>query len=479
VASIPPSPDILNQLRDEVAGWCTIEKELGGGGMSRVFVGLDLRLQRRVVIKTLLPVLTASLSAERFRREIMLSASLQHPNIVPVLSSGDVAGQPYFVMPFIEGESLRARLKRGPLSVRETVSIMHDVANALAFAHERGIVHRDIKPDNILLSAGAAVVTDFGVAKAITDARAPRAPVVRAPLSDPMASLTAAGISLGTPSYMAPEQVAADPTVDFRADLYALGVVAFEMLAGAPPFVGSSQRAVFAAHLSVAPPAIRSRRSDVPAALGELIMKSLAKAPEDRPKSAKDVARELDQPEMVSGAFDAPSASRRGWIPRVLVGLGVVAILAATIYGPEWLASRAIAPPTPVGITAPAPVPAVVRTVGVIPFAGSVGDQVAVGIAEGLTITVESALGTVANVRVISRAARGSPPADSGARFDGLLLYGNVQRERTSVRVVVRAVDARGDSLIWTSTIRGRTDSVFALQDSVVQAVVRGMQPRR
>jgi eukaryotic-like serine/threonine-protein kinase len=478
VATIPPGPDILAKLREEVAGWCTIEKELGGGGMSRVFIGLDLRLQRRIVIKTLLPLLTATLSAERFRREIMLSASLQHPNIVPVLSSGDVAGQPYFVMPFIEGESLRARLKRGPLSVRETVSILHDVANALAFAHERGIVHRDIKPDNILLSAGAAVVTDFGVAKAITDARAPRAPVVRAPVSDPMASLTAAGISLGTPAYMAPEQVAADPTVDARADLYALGIVAFEMLAGAPPFVGSSQRAVFAAHLSVAPPNIRSRRSDVPVALGELIMKSLAKAPEDRPRSAKDVARELDQPEMVSGAFDAPSDSKRGWIPRVLVGLGVAAILAATIYGPQWLASRTVAAPVPIATTAPTP--PVARRVGVVPFVGAGGDQAATRIAEGLTVNVEGALGSVPDVQVISRARTqpaGVSAVDSAAGFRGVLLYGNVQRERSGVRVVIRAVE--GDSLLWTSTVRGHSDSVFALQDSVVQAVVRGMRSRR
>jgi hypothetical protein len=210
----------------------------------------------------------------------MMAASLNHPNIVPVLRSGEVAGLPYFLMPYIPGESLRARLTRGPLSVRQTTSIMKDVARALAYAHERGIVHRDIKPDNILLSGDAATVTDFGVAKAIVASRKPGAPE-RPP------SMTGEGITIGTPLYMAPEQAVADPTVNHSADLYALGAVAYEMLVGTPPFGGRSAAAVLAAHARETPTPIERRRYDVPRELVSLIMQCLEKEPERRPKSGQ------------------------------------------------------------------------------------------------------------------------------------------------------------------------------------------------
>ena len=210
-----------------------IERELGGGGMSRLFLATDRQFGRTVVIKILTPSDLDRLSIDRFRREIAVATSLQHPNIVPILSAGELGSEPripFFIMPFVEGESLRERLLRGPLSVREAVHIARDVARALRHAHDRGIVHRDIKPGNVLLSAGAAVVSDFGVAKALlssrqglhgrdaNDARARRT-------AHP--SLTALGTSLGTPAYMAPEQAAADPNVDHRADIYALGIVLY------------------------------------------------------------------------------------------------------------------------------------------------------------------------------------------------------------------------------------------------------------
>ena len=246
--------------------------------MSAVFLAKDESLGRSVVIKVLPKEMATPDALERFRAEIALVATFTHPQIVPVLSAGELNGLPYFVMPYVEGESLRQRLTRGPLSVREAVSILIDVARALAFAHERGVVHRDIKPDNILLTAHSAVVTDFGVAKSRT----------RAPM-------TSEGTSLGTPTYMAPEQIAGDE-VDARTDLYALGVVGYEMLAGAPPFAGPTVRKLMTAHLTETPQPITRRRSDVPPDIERMLLQCLAKEPAQRPRSAMDVVRALQEP---------------------------------------------------------------------------------------------------------------------------------------------------------------------------------------
>src|SRR3954469_8373288 len=283
-------PELLKRLQDHLGAAYTVENEMGGGGMSRVFLTLDHSLNRKVVVKVLPQSLAATVSVDRFRREIMLAAKLQHPQIVPVLAAGELGELPYFVMPFIEGESLRVRIQRGPLSVRETVGIMRDIARALSFAHRTGIVHRDIKPDNVLLSAGSAVVTDFGVAKAIADARNPNGVVAGS-------TITSVGVSLGTPQYMAPEQAAADPNTDFRADLYALGVVAYEMLAGVPPFPGRSPHKLLRAQRTEPPQPLSSRRYDVPVTLSQLIMSCLEKSPDRRPRSAADMVRVLESSE--------------------------------------------------------------------------------------------------------------------------------------------------------------------------------------
>ena len=207
-----------------------IEKELGGGGMSRVFLAEETGLERKVVVKVLPPEMAAGVNAERFRREILLAAKLQHPHIVPLLTAGANADLLYYVMPFIQGESLRARLAReGELPVGQAARILRDVADALAYAHRQGVVHRDIKPDNVMLADGHAVVTDFGVAKAVES-------------STGESSLTSLGVALGTPAYMSPEQAAADPHVDHRADIYAVGAMAYEMLTGRPPFTGATPR---------------------------------------------------------------------------------------------------------------------------------------------------------------------------------------------------------------------------------------------
>ena len=256
----------MSNLQDHVArhlsGSYTVERELGGGGMSRVFVAEETALGRKVVVKVMSPELAEGLSAERFVREIKVAARLQQANIVPVLRAGELDGLPYYTMPFVTGESLRVRMTSGTLKPGDAIGILRDVARALVYAHAEGVVHRDIKPENVLLSAGTAVVTDFGIAKAISDSRRD---------GNAGVTLTSVGTSLGTPAYMAPEQAAADPQIDHRADIYSVGVVAYEMLAGAPPFAGTPQ-AVLMAQIANTPAPLLQVKPDVPPAIAQIVM---------------------------------------------------------------------------------------------------------------------------------------------------------------------------------------------------------------
>src|SRR5512143_824791 len=273
---------LRDQLQQTLGSGYTVERELGGGGMSRVFVARDESLHRNVVVKVLPPDLVAGVNVERFNREIVLAAGLQHPHIVPVHSAGQMDGVPFYTMPFVDGESLRGRLTRtGALPITEAIGVLRDVAKALAYAHERGIVHRDIKPDNVLLSGGSATVTDFGIAKAISASRT----------QPPGATLTQVGTSLGTPAYMSPEQAAADPATDHRADIYAFGCMAYELLAGRPPFVEKTPQRLLAAQMSELPQPIEQLRTDTPPALAELVMRCLAKDAGARPQRAGDLVR--------------------------------------------------------------------------------------------------------------------------------------------------------------------------------------------
>ncbi len=254
--------DLQQKLQTTLGKSYTLERELSGGGMSRVFAARETSLNRAVVIKVLSSDAAAGVSLDRFAREIQVVASLQQANIVPLLSAGDADGVPYYTMPYVPGESLRGRLAVGPtLSIAECVGILRDVARALSYAHARGVVHRDIKPDNVLLSHGTAMVTDFGIAKAVSASRT----------QDGSATLTQVGTSIGTPAYMAPEQVAGERDVDHRADIYAWGCLAYELLAGEPPFVRDSTQRVLAAHLSETPVALSLRRADTPPSLARLV----------------------------------------------------------------------------------------------------------------------------------------------------------------------------------------------------------------
>ncbi|HWP71597.1 MAG TPA: protein kinase [Gemmatimonadaceae bacterium] len=316
-----------------------IERELGGGGMSRVFVANETSPGRKVVIKVLPPELAAGVNVDRFKREIQVAARLQHPHIVPVLSAGEFEGLPFYTMPLVDGSSVRARLANGPLSITETINILREVARALAYAHANGVVHRDIKPDNVLLTGGSATVTDFGIAKALSAARdeGPGSP-----------TLTAMGTSLGTPTYMAPEQAAGDPDTNHRADLYSFGCMAYELLTGRPPFAGLSPHKLFAAHMGEKPVPVAEVRVDTPSALNDIVMLCLEKEPDRRPQSAAEVAKVLDTVTS-SGtgqvAMPAVLLGGRGMLGKALAmyaaAFVVVAVLAkAAIVGiglPDWV----------------------------------------------------------------------------------------------------------------------------------------------
>jgi tetratricopeptide (TPR) repeat protein len=329
--------NLRDELQQTLGNAYKLERELGGGGMSRVFVADEARLRRKVVVKVLSPELAEGISAERFEREIQLAASLQQANIVPVLNVGDAGGMPYYTMPFVDGESLRARLAAGPLSTTETVSILRDVARALAYAHERGIVHRDIKPDNVLLSRGTAVVTDFGIAKAIAASQT----------HAPGATLTRVGIALGTPAYMAPEQVAGDPDIDHRADFYAFGCMAYELLAGRPPFAERSPQKLLRAHLHELAPPVSDLRTDTPPELARLISRCMAKDAVERPQSADELLTMLDAA-VTGDSTRSPAVTllaRRGILGKALALYGAAFIVVAVaakaaiteIGLPDWV----------------------------------------------------------------------------------------------------------------------------------------------
>ena len=298
------------RLREAVSGTYALGHELGGGGMSRVFRATEVATGRQVVIKVLPPDLAADISLARFQREIAVAGRMQHPNIVPMLASGETDGLPWFAMPFIDGESLRERLGgRTSMSIPEVESFLRDMASALAYAHRRGVVHRDIKPENVLLSGDIAMIVDFGVAKALMSADDD-------PTADMGLKLTTRRIALGTPTYMSPEQASGDPRVGTRADIYAWGVVAYELLAWRTPFEGRSLHGQLRAHVKEVPVPVSVYRPNAPAYLVELIMRCLAKLPADRPQLAESLVDALDKG--MRPADDRPTEVERAVAPSTI-----------------------------------------------------------------------------------------------------------------------------------------------------------------
>jgi serine/threonine-protein kinase len=316
-----------------------VERELGQGGMATVYLAEDVRHRRKVALKVLHPELSAVLGPERFLKEIELTASLQHPHILPLFDSGEASGQLYYVMPFVEGETLRGRLDRErQLPIAEALQITREVADALSYAHERGVVHRDIKPENILLQGGHALVADFGIALAVQQAGGQR--------------MTQTGLSLGTPQYMAPEQAMGDRNVDARADVYALGAVAYEMLAGEPPFTGPTAQAIVAKVITEKPAPLTRVRDSVPANVDAAIAQALSKLPADRPSSARELASALQNSTFTWAGQAAPvttpaTSSRPGAPGRgraALYGGAVLAALGVAAGIWSWRQSRAAEP---------------------------------------------------------------------------------------------------------------------------------------
>ena len=306
--------DIGLRLANALAGRYTVEHELGHGGMATVHLARDVRHGRTVAIKVLRPDLAQAVGSERFLREINIAAQLQSPHILPMLDSGEADGLLYYVMPFVEGDSLRGRLaKDGVLSPSESMRLLRDIVDGLAHAHRHKVVHRDIKPDNVMISDRHALVMDFGVAKAMSDAST-------------TTGLTSIGVSLGTPAYMAPEQAAADPDIDHRADIYSVGILAYEMLAGKPPFSGTPQ-SVLAAHISTTPEPLSRLKPEIPPAIVQIVMKCLEKDPAGRYQTADDLLLAIDSLTTPTGAYSGAAARTRSR-SRLLIGGGVLILLA-------------------------------------------------------------------------------------------------------------------------------------------------------
>ncbi len=419
--------DFRDRLQTTLTGAYRVERELGGGGMSRVFLAEERALCRRVVVKVLSPDLAAGVNFERFKQEILLTAQLQHPHILPVFTTGETEGLPYYTMPFVEGESLRVHLMRaGAMPMAVAVSILRDVARALEFAHAKGVVHRDIKPDNILLAGNTATVADFGIAKALL---ASQAVTVSAPRTE-------LGMVIGTPLYMAPEQAAADAEVDHRVDLYALGCVAYEMIAGEPPFAGSVA-SLIRAHIVDAPPPIATKRADVPEALAMLVERCLQKDPDDRPANAREILEVLDN--LASEQTRGPGSMVETEVP----------------------------------------------TIAVLPFVVVTAEQETDHFADGLTDEVITDLSMIKTLRVISRQSamrlKGSDKdlrtiaRELGARY---VLTGSIRRAGSSLRITAQLVDARSDAQLWADKFHGALEDVFEIQERLSRQIVDALQLR-
>ena len=443
--------DIAARLQAALADRYRVERELGHGGMAVVFLAEDLKHHRRVALKVLRPGLAQALGPERFLREIEIAAQLTHPHILPLHDSGETgaegsegSGLLYYVMPYVEGESLRDRLNREKqLPVEDALQITREVADALAYAHGRGLVHRDIKPENILFESGHAVVSDFGIARAIEAAGGE--------------NLTATGLALNTPLYMSPEQ-AADGPVDGRSDIYALGCVLYEMLAGEPPFKGLSAQAILARKSAQAVPNVQSVREAVPEAVEQAITKALARIPADRFATATQFAAALSAVLRPSPPFRRMRLTRTQWI--VAGGVAVILVVVATALVRHRVT--------------PAP-----QSVAVLYFDYLSPDTANTYLADGLTEEITSRLGDVGRLQVKSRNAvrrfRGAALSDVAAIGRALgvryLVEGSARREGDRVNASIRLIDARTGFRVWGHQYDRATRDLLSLQEDIAREV--------
>src|SRR5437762_4418300 len=446
--------DVLRALRPALADRYLIKRELGRGGMATVYLAQDLKHHRQVAIKVLKPEVAGALGPERFLREIEIAAGLTHPHILPLDDSGEADGFVYYVMPFVEGETLRDRLEHErQLPSEEALVITRDVAEALDHAHAHGVVHRDIKPENILFEAGHAVVSDFGIARAITAAAGGK--------------LTETGIAIGTPGYMSPEQAAARGRVDERSDIYSLGCVLYEMLAGEPPFTGPSAESIVRQHLAAAPPRVSAMRAAVPRAIEEAIVRALAKTPADRPATAAEFVEALAAP-----APRVRDTGRR--TSRLAAGAGLAATLLAMAVG-LFVLSRPHGTP---------PVAARPRqSIAVLPFVNVSGAPQEEYLSDGISEELINALSKLPQLQVV---ARPSSFAFKGKNEDvrqigqalqvATVLGGSVRRAANRLRVTAQLTDARNGYNLWSETYDREMGDVFAVEDEISHAIMRALQ---
>src|SRR5262245_40092484 len=448
-----PAAERFPQLRHEhngptftelLGGRYRIEREVGRGGMARVYLAHDVRHSRRVAVKVIRPEIASSLARERFLREIGIAARLRHPNIMPLYDSGDVDEMLYFVMPFEEGKSLRARLdKERQLGVVEGMSILRDIVRALAYAHEQGVVHRDIKPDNVLLAGDAAVVTDFGIAKALTVSATEAG----------IASITHAGTAIGTPAYMAPEQAIGDPATDHRADIYALGCLAYEVFAGMPPFPGTTAHQIISAQLSERPKPLTEYRADVPDALARLIERCLEKSPSARPASAAELLDALGTSTITK---ERAASVRRPWRRAVVTIVG----LALVILGGWYAAS----------LNRGGPVTLAVLPLEVTGDSGSV----AAGFSEDLISALARKPWLLVKSRGGARNYRGLGDIDAREVGNSLrvryLVMGSMRGEGSQRSVTVRLIRCDDGTTVWGDKFPAGTD-LEALRDVIAKTI--------
>jgi serine/threonine-protein kinase len=449
-----PLPEVLG-------GRYRITRELGSGGMARVYLAQDVKHARSVAVKVIRPELAASLGRDRFLREIGIAARLRHPNIMPLYDSGDADGVLYFVMPYEAGLSLKSRLKAGQsFTTTDAVSVLRDVARALACAHEQGVVHRDVKPDNVMLSGGAAVVADFGIAKAFTaaqtDARG--------------GTITQTGVVIGTPAYMAPEQAIGDPTTDHRADIYSFGCLAYELFVGASPFAGPSTYQIIAAQISTRPKLVSDSRSDVPEAVVRLIDRCLEKNPADRPQRAQEL---VDVLEAAPVATTESSHRRRRPAMRtpVLIGVTAIVVLAGIVIARGSLATADDASGQ--------------VTIAVLPLSSVGGDSLQPLVAEGFGDDIATALVRFPWVRVKSRRGvgnyRGQRDLDVeaigrelGARF---LVTGSFRDIGGRLTVQAQLLNSADGAVLWADQF-APSGELAAVRDEIARTISDSLRSR-
>jgi serine/threonine-protein kinase len=439
--------------------------------MSRVFVAQETSLGRLVVIKVLSPTLAAEISADRFIREVRIASHLQQANIVPVFSTGVSAGLPYYTMPFVDGLSLRARLGSGPLEIEESTSVLTDIARALAFAHEHGVVHRDIKPENVLLSGDSAVVTDFGIAKAVSASTTGIKPQ----------TLTEVGAAIGTPAYMSPEQASGDD-VDARTDIYSWAVIAYEALTGQHPFAAqTTSAALIRAHIAEKPQALSAMRPEVPRGLAAVVMRSLEKDPKSRPANGRELLS------MLTKATTGERLAERKRSRSARIGIGALtAIVIGTAIALSASRNRHSSGAAAGGTIGAAPgvERAEPKAVAVLPFVNVGGDPAQEYFSDGVTDEIADALSRIPGLRLASRtsafAFKGRSEVNAikiGKELNvGALLEGQVLRSGAKLRISTQLTDARNGLVLWRNSYQRERKDVFAVQADIAKSIASALQ---